>query len=570
MGKMSFSLKLIMMIGLAQLCGVMAQSVSAQAGFSQEDIKQFQAAQKKKKPKLKASLGSSEPEPIETTKALETGQNVFGHRLFNGAFSEQKFIGFNPDYTLSAGDSIILQMWGGFESQLNLTVDAQGNIFLPKIGPILVRGIKNKDLNAYITKAAAKTFKSNVGIYASLMAAEPVKIFVTGFVNKPGLYSGHSADSVLRFLDLAGGIDARRGSYIDIQLVRNGETKQVINLYDFILQGRMPQFQMFDGDTLLVKPLKGQIGVRGLAQNPYIYEFNRDKVKVADVLAYARPTSKATHVKINRNNREKEEVEYFALDELGSVSVSKGDVLELTSDKLPGTISIRVEGEHLSSQEHILPYGATLSDLMRKIKFGPHAVPGAIQLYRESNKVRQKERLMSQLRALESSVLTARSGTVEEAALRNQEAAMILQWVSRAKEIEMKGQVVLGKNADQQRILLEANDKIVIPAVSNLVHVNGDVMFPTSMAFNGERTPLDYINLAGGFVQKSGNSIVLILHQDGTFEKIAKVDSRKTDVLAGDEIIILPKVQTKYLQATKDITQVLYQIAVSAGVLLRI
>lgn len=550
-----------------------SQAANAQQGRdavqSRLDAQRQQQIENRKKANL---LGNSVilPQEDETTKALEDGGIVFGARLFKGNFANQQFIGFNPDYEVSAGDQVTVQLWGGFETQLALTVDAQGNIFLPKVGPIQLRGVKNKNLNAHVIDAVAKTFKSNVGVYASLMGAEPVKVFVTGFVNKPGLYAGHSSDSILRFIDLAGGIDTKRGSFINMDVIRNGKPIHTANLYDFLINGTLPNFQIFDGDTILLKPVGPQISVEGLAQNPRIFEFDKTEVLITEVLDLARPTSKATHVRVNRNNLAKEEVEYYALADVEGMMVSRGDVIEVTSDKLPGTIAVRVEGEHLSSQEHILPYGSSLGQLMDSIKMSNNSIPGAIQLYRESNKLRQKEMLNSQLRALESSVLTARSMTAEEAVLRSKEAEMILQWVERAKDIEPKGQVVLGNDVDLDKILLEADDLIVIPTRSNLIHVHGDVMFPTSMVFDKDSTAKDYINLAGGFVQGTGSSTVLLLHQNGKFEKISRIGSRRNSISPGDEILILPKVETKYLQAGKDIMQVLYQIAISAGVLLRL
>ena len=92
------------------------------------------------------------------------------------------------------------------------------------------------------------------------------------------------------------------------------------------------------------------------------------------------------------------------------------------------------------------------------------------------------------------------------------------------------------------------------------------------MAFEDKRTAQDYIDLAGGFVQARGSSNVLVLHRDGTFDKLDKgdLDSRRTKLKAGDEIFVLPRVQTKHFQLAKDVTGLLYQIAVSAGVILRL
>ena len=59
----------------------------------------------------------------------------FGSELFAGEFAKQSFSGFNPNYTLNIGDQIDFQTWGGYELTTTLTVDAQGNVFIPQVGP---------------------------------------------------------------------------------------------------------------------------------------------------------------------------------------------------------------------------------------------------------------------------------------------------------------------------------------------------------------------------------------------------------------------------------------------------
>jgi len=512
-----------------------------------------------------------EPANSQSNKVAE-GRTVFGESLFNGDFANQDFVGFNPDYQVSVGDNIAIQLWGGFEFEGALSVDNQGNIFLPRVGPVKVLGVRNGDLNEHVTKAIQRTYKNNVGVYASLAGAEPVKIFVTGFVESPGLYAGHSSDSILRFLDLAGGIDPDRGSYTKLEILRNGELHQSVNLYDFLVRGQLPIFQLFDGDTILVKAVRNQVGALGLVRNAYTFEFDQSEVPLKDLLALARPSSKATHIRVNRNNREREEVDYYSLNSIDEVMLNAGDVVEVTSDKLPGTISVRVEGEHNSDQEYILPYGATLGEVLLKIDYAPNAQREAAQLFRISVKNRQKEMLMAQLRALESSVLTARSNTNEEAQLRTAEAQLIMQWVERAKSVETKGQVMLAGSPLVSDILLEAGDVIRIPRRSNLIMVHGDVLFPSAMVFDPDNTVESYIGMAGGFTQSARGAIVLVLRRDGSFIQISRsdLDSRRVGLAPGDEVFVLPRVQTKSVQIAKDFTSILYQIAVSAGVILRL
>ncbi|WP_374764239.1 polysaccharide biosynthesis/export family protein [Yunchengibacter salinarum] len=497
---------------------------------------------------------------------------VFGHFLFSGEFANQSFQGFNPAYQVSVGDTVRLQLWGGFEFSGEVPVDAQGNIFIPSVGPVPVEGVANGDLNRVVTAAIKGVFKRNVGVYASLNGAKPVKVFVTGFVRQPGLYAGHAADSVLFFLDRAGGIDPRRGSFLTVKLLRDGEAVSTINLYDFILTGKMPSFQIHDGDTIIVEKLRSQAGVKGEVQNPGLFEFKGNSADLGRLLDLAGPYPHATHVRINRNSLRKSRVEYLSISAARKASLSPGDMVHVVSDKMPGTISVRVEGEHRSPQEFILPYGARLGDLLEQVEFGQNAEKDAIQLIRQSVKRRQKDMLNAQLRALESSVLTARSRSKGEAELRAAEAEMILQWVKRAQEVEPEGRISLARASSRMNILLEPGDVVRIPRSSNLVMVHGDVLFPNATAYQKGHTIEDYIEQAGGFTQDRDRAHILLLHTDGTFEKVDEddIDDKDLVIAPGDEIFVMPKVQVKSFQLATEIISIFYQLALSAGVVLGI
>src|SRR5690606_17024871 len=152
-------------------------------------------------------------------------------QLFQPGMGQTYGQGFNADYTLAIGDRVALRMWGAFSFQDVQTVDPQGNIFLPNVGPVTVAGVRNTDLNDVIRSAVREVYRANVDVYASLEASQPVRVFVTGFVRAPGQYPGVSADSILDFLLRAGGVDPARGSYIDIRLLRAGQERASFNLY---------------------------------------------------------------------------------------------------------------------------------------------------------------------------------------------------------------------------------------------------------------------------------------------------------------------------------------------------
>ena len=156
---------------------------------------------------------------------------VFGAQLFTGAFARAGAAHFNPDYVITPGDQVVLRLWGAFQYAQVQTVDPQGNVFLPNIGPIHLAGVRNQDLQRVITGAAAGTFRSNVYVYASLAEAQPVRVFVGGFVRRPGLYDGTSMDGLLHYLDAAGGIDPDRGTFIDVEVKRGEQVRAHVNLY---------------------------------------------------------------------------------------------------------------------------------------------------------------------------------------------------------------------------------------------------------------------------------------------------------------------------------------------------
>lgn len=197
----------------------------------------------------------------------QTRDPVFGHWLFRGEFARESFNGFNPDYRIAIGDRLQVQLWGGVEFDQPLTVDHQGNIFLPKVGPIKVAGVRNEQLNDTLLGAVTTVYQKNVSVYATLDVSQPVKIFVTGFVKQPGLFAGQSGDSILYFLDKAGGIAAERGSYLDVALKRNGQTLRHYNLYQFLVNGTLLPTQLRDGDIIVVAPLRYQTTVRGKVAN---------------------------------------------------------------------------------------------------------------------------------------------------------------------------------------------------------------------------------------------------------------------------------------------------------------
>ena len=437
------------------------------------------------------AIGLQPPQLFDYSANLAS--DVFGANLFTGSFARGGATQFNPDYAIAVGDKVQVRLWGAFEFDGQLTVDPQGNIFLPHIGPVGVLGVRNLDLQDIVKTAVSRVFRANVYSYASLAAAQPVRVFVGGFVNRPGLYSGTSMDSLLHYLDQAGGIDPERGSFLNVQVMRGNEVRISVNLYEFILEGRMPLVQLADGDVIFVSQRLNTIKVDGLAENAKRFEFRDSAYNIGDIIKIAKPLAQATHVRVVRNTGVVKNVEYYSMAEAAGVVLRNGDELEFTADKKPGTITVRVEGEHQSPQEYVLPYGTRLGELIKNIRFSERSDADSLQLFRRSVKERQKLMLQTSLKSLETSALTARSGTSDEARLRKDEADLILQWVDRAKKIEPSGQVFIASADQRDQLLLENGDILRVPVKDGLVLVNGEVLFPNAIAYDPSFNVNNYI-----------------------------------------------------------------------------
>lgn len=488
---------------------------------------------------------------------------MFGSQLFKGAFASTAGSTFNSSYQINPGDNINLRLWGAYQFNGTQTVDPQGNIFIPNVGPVKVAGVRNGNLQSVVEAQVRRIYVSNVGVYAALEQAQPVKVMVTGFVNQPGNYGGVANDSVIAYLDRAGGVDPERGSYIDIKVMRNGQTVQQVDLYDFLLQGQIRPFSFRDGDVIVVGQRTHTFNVSGEVYNQHDFEFNSPAVSLAQALAFAKLKPGATNVSIQRRQGAEYRSEYYSLSQAPNVRVEDGDIVTVTADRYAGTIQVRVDGAHNGAHAVVLPYGAKLSDVLTQLQPNALAEVESLQLFRPSVAKRQKEMLNVALDKLEETTFNARSSTQEEAALRLRDAELVKQFIAKARQVEPKGQVVLNPDTFQD-VILEQGDILHIPEKTSVVMVHGEVAFPNGVEYKNGLNAKAYIEQVGGFSQKSNKSKVIVIRQNGKAELVRKSEKIKQ----GDEILVLPKAQTKGIELTRGITQVLYQIAVAAKVAL--
>ena len=503
---------------------------------------------------------------------LISKSKVFGEWIFNGSFAQNNIQGFNPNYKIAFGDKVVVKIWGAIEQELRLVVDKQGNIFLPEVGPVKVIGVENAKLNETISKEIKRVFK-NVQSYTTLDNEQPVKIYVAGFAKRPGLYAGLSSDSLLYYIDKAGGIDPDRGSFLDIQVLRNNQVRANINLYDFLISGKMETVQFMDGDIIQVVPKKSKVSVSGDVRNAFEFEFN-DKISLAEVVNLAKPETSVNKVFITKKNRSDiKTVSYDVSTALkaNDIYLENDDIVSLTLDKKLNTVSIRVDGEHDSEKDIVLPIGSTVKDLVNYLKKNDRTDLASLQLFRVSVKEKQKASIAESIRLVENNLLSTGSSTKNSAELREREANMMMKLVEAAKKVDPKGQVILENESDYAKIFLENGDVVKIGGKNSLVAVSGQVLQPTALVWSDKYDIEDYIENAGGYLTNANEDKILVRRSSGAIKLhyTAGWQFKNVNIAKGDEIMVLPKVDMKNTQWIKDITELIYQVAVGAAVILK-
>lgn len=486
----------------------------------------------------------------------------FGANLFQGRFAGTYHDGLNPGYTIMPGDRILLRIWGARTHNETLMVDPQGNIFIPEVGPLTVAGMSQSALQGAVRSHIASVFLSNVEVYASLLSAQPMGVYVTGFVPTPGRYAGGSGDSLLYYLDKAGGIIPERGSYRDITVTRNNRTVAEVDLYPFLLSGKLPSVQLQDGDVIVVGKRKDSVIAMGLIPQQAAFESKKKGMKGDELLQFVAPHPLASHVSVTGSRNSVPFHNYLPLAELAGFKLENGDRVNFLADAPGNVVLISVTGAVDGASRYPVRRATTLRKLLAHVPVDPQTANfEGIYIKRRSVAEQQRKAIQDSLYRLESSVLAASSPTAEIAAIRAQEAKLVQNFVQRVATLQPDGVVVVTRNGQAADILLEEGDEVVVPQRSDVVQITGEVIIPKSVVYDPKMSLSDYIAASGGFTERADKSHILLARQNGEiFEASGK------NVQPGDLLMVMPSYDSKSFQIFKDIMVVLYQIAVATKV----
>ncbi|HET9165276.1 MAG TPA: polysaccharide biosynthesis/export family protein, partial [Candidatus Angelobacter sp.] len=233
------------------------------------------------------------PEPdIEfqdfVTSSLGYHLDLFGQSLFRNVpstFAPVDRIPVTPEYLIGPGDELLVRAWGQIDVNYRAVVDRTGAIYLPKIGPVSVAGVRYDQLNTYMKAAISRVFK-NFDLDVTLGRLRAVQVFVVGQVRRPGSYTVSSLSTLVNALFASGG-PSKRGSMRHILLKRQGKDVTDFDLYDLIAFGdKSKDVQLLSGDVILVPPVGRLVALAGSVNVPGIYELKEHET-LGEILGYA-------------------------------------------------------------------------------------------------------------------------------------------------------------------------------------------------------------------------------------------------------------------------------------------
>lgn len=495
------------------------------------------------------------------------------------------------DYIVGLGDEIQLTIWGSVDADLRLTVDRAGRIVIPRMGPVVVAGVRHADLNELLTRRVGQVFK-NFQLSATLGKLRSIRYYVTGFVNRPGAYSVSSLATVMTGLAQAGGPSAA-GSFRNIELRRNGQLVGRFDLYDLLVRGdKQGDLPLQADDVLHVGPAGPQVALIGSVNRPAIVELKGSET-VNDAISFVGGLSTVadmSRIAIERlSDRNDRRVVELSLPKDGGQRVSNGDVLRAfngVSAVLPQARQykrIRVEGEVIRPGDFVLPPASTLVDAIKAAGgLTAQAYLFGTEFTRETVRLQQEAQYDRALRDLEidftRNTSTQKVSGTDGAVALNQQQANTARLIERLRAVRPTGRVVLDLTEGARELPalpVEEGDRLYIPARPNTVGVFGSVFNGGSYLLKPGSSIDDIVRLAGGPTRGADGTSMFVLRANGSVVSARQSSSgwlstrsgvALLPAMPGDTVFVPEELnKTTFAQEAKDWAQILYQFGIGAA-----
>ena len=270
------------------------------------------------------------------------------------------------NYMLNYGDKLSLNVFGGQNQKFNLDINKDGNITIPQVGELKLIGMSFQEAKKLIIDETKKAYPNSTNILVDISEFTSIQVTISGLVNAPGLYNLSSFSTIKDALINSGGI-LNSGSFRNISLKRDGKILKSFDLYSLVRYGNNSSDMVLkSGDIIVVNPIKTEVTLKGLVNNPAIYELNSDEsfkslVDFASGLD-AKANKNAINLKRYVNNNIK--VYTLSLDDLYKMTPQNGDEIEVFALSAQNANLVKISGNILIPGEKELPKDGKLSTLL--------------------------------------------------------------------------------------------------------------------------------------------------------------------------------------------------------------
>ncbi len=417
--------------------------------------------------------GSAYPQTAHRTPAAD---RVYGREIFdtkNLTFEPSINLATPPNYRLGPGDEVIIDIWGTNQATIRDNVSPDGYISINDIGLVYLNGMTVAEAGNYLRKELNKIYAGidsenpSSQIKVTLGNSRTIQVNVMGEVFQPGTYALSSFATVFHALYRAGGV-SNIGSLRAIQVVRGSKKIATVDVYDFIMKGKISDdIRLQEGDVIIVPPYEALVKIEGNVKRPMKYEMKNNE-SVATLLKYAGGFSGDAYTRSLRMVRQNgKEYQVYTIDDIdySVFQLKDGDVLtaEAILDRFENKLEIK---------------GAVYR-------------PGIYQFGGSLNTVRQ---LVEKADGLMGDAFTGRAVLHRE---RENLTREVIQ-------VDIQGIM----NGTQPDIPLQRNDVLYIPSIHDLedlgsIIVFGEVARPGEYAYADNTTLEDIIIQAGGLKESA-------------------------------------------------------------------
>jgi len=283
----------------------------------------------------------------DTMSTMINGKRVFGRDIFN-----QRMLTFEPtmniatpaNYVIGAGDHVIIDVYGASQKSEQLEVSPDGTITVEGFGPIHIAGLTVTAANQKIKEQLGQRYKSS-SVRMTVGQTRTIMVNVMGEVTAPGTYTLSAFASVFHAIYMAGGVTGV-GTLRNIKVYRGGRQLTVVDVYDYILNGKLSgNVRLADNDVIVVGPYDCLVDIAGQVKRPMAYEMRKGE-SLATLLKYAGGFSAKAYkkgVQVNRVSGEQYSAYNVQEFDLSSFKLMDGDSVTVDSilERYANTVQIK-------------------------------------------------------------------------------------------------------------------------------------------------------------------------------------------------------------------------------------